>query len=273
MPYCKKCGKEIPEDATYCPECGSPVQAPGERQYRRAPSIGWDIGRILALFIGFVIVATSFGLIVGGGTIMWANSRFTDAEGFLMSHEADFSVDSYALVQRGVNVNIDVSLPSSFWIPDPGDWVTVRLVAKSNDPSQEVFLGIASEADASSYLDDVMFDEITHFSWSYNPFRESQPDVSYSTSPGSAPSGPPIIHSFWEVQTSGSGTQTLEWEPATGRYWIVAMNADGSAGVDIEAQLGARLPVLSSVGVGLMVGGLVLLFVGGIIFWRGLFPR
>ncbi len=51
------------------------------------------------------------------------------------------------------------------------------------------------------------------------------------------------------------------------------MNADGSAGVDIEARLGARLPVLSSVGVGLMVGGLVLLFVGGLIFWRGLYPR
>ncbi|MHA2428996.1 MAG: zinc-ribbon domain-containing protein, partial [Candidatus Hermodarchaeia archaeon] len=71
MPYCERCGKEIPEDATYCPECGTPVQAPVERLYRRAPSPGWDIGRILALFIGFIIVATSFGLIVGGGTIMW----------------------------------------------------------------------------------------------------------------------------------------------------------------------------------------------------------
>jgi uncharacterized RDD family membrane protein YckC len=27
MPYCKKCGNEIPEGTTYCPKCGSPVES------------------------------------------------------------------------------------------------------------------------------------------------------------------------------------------------------------------------------------------------------
>ena len=273
MPYCERCGKEIPEDASYCPECGEPVRAPGKRRYVRAPGVRWGAGRILALFVGFVLLATSLGLMAGGGGIMWANSRLTDAEGFIMSHEAELGVDSYALVQRGVDIDMDISVSPPIWEPDPGKFVTLRLVARSSDPSKEVFLGIASEADASGYLQDVEFDEITQFSWSYDPRRETQPGVSYSTHPGSAPAGPPIIHSFWVAHATGPGTQTLDWSPEQGSYWIVAMNADGSAGVGIEARLGAKIPILRTIGTGLMVGGLVLLFMGGAVFWRSLFPR
>ena len=273
MPYCERCGKEMPEDAEYCTNCGAPAHAPGETMYRRAPSRGFDVGRMMALFFGFILLAVSFGLLVGGGGVMWAGGRLRDADGFLMSHEADFRVDSYALVQRGVDIEMDVNVPPQLWAPDPGDWVTLRLVATSNDPSKEVFIGIASEADAQGYLGYAEFDEITHFSWSYNPWSESQPDVSYSTHPGSALAGPPIIHSFWVAHATGAGTQTLEWEPEYGNYWIVAMNADGSAVVDLEARLGARIPILRNIGMGLVVGGLVLLFIGGSIFWLGLFPR
>ena len=273
MPYCQECGKEMAEDATYCPHCGAPIDTPGAARYRRAPSRDFGVGRIMALFFGFILLAVSFGLLVGGGGIMWANGRLSDADGFLMSHEADFRVDSYALVQRGVDIDLDVNVPSYVWIYDPGDWVTLRLVATSNDPSKEVFIAIASEADASMYLEEAQFDEVTRFSWSYDPWRATQPDISYSTHSGSAPAGPPLLHSFWVTHATGAGTQTLEWEPELGNYWIVAMNADGSAGVDIEAQLGAKIPILRNIGVGLMVGGLILLFIGGSIFWRGLFPR
>jgi hypothetical protein len=273
MPYCERCGKVIPEDATYCPECGAPVEALGDRYYRRSPRRGFGVERIMALFFGFILLAVSFGLLVGGGSIMWVNGRLRDADGFLMSHEADFQVDSYALVQRGLDIDVDVNIPPQLWTPNPGDWVTLRLVATSNDPSKEVFIGVALEANAEVYLGDAEFDEIAGFSWSYNPWRESQPDVSYSTHPGSAPAGPPVVHSFWVAHATGAGTQTLEWEPEYGDYWVVVMNADGSADVDVEAQLGARIPILRNIGNGLFLGGLVLLFIGGYIFLRGLFPR
>jgi hypothetical protein len=81
------------------------------------------------------------------------------------------------------------------------------------------------------------------------------------------------MHSFWVAQVSGTGTQILEWEPTYGSYWIVAMNADGSADVDIEAKLGVKIPILRTIGTGIFMGGLILFFIGGIIFWWGLYPR
>lgn len=143
----------------------------------------------------------------------------------------------------------------------------------SNVPYKEVFIGIASENDALMYLKDVEYDEITRFSWDYNPWRKTQPHVSYRTHPGEAPAGPPTMHSFWVAHVSGASTQVLEWEPTYGSYWIVAMNADGSTDVDIEAKLGARIPILRTIGTGIFVGGLFLLFIGGAMFWRGLYPR
>lgn len=272
MPFCENCGREVADDAAFCPDCGAPIHR-GERTYRRAPGRGFGAGRILALFFGFILLAVSFGLMAGGGGVMWISGNLRDDEGFLMSHNVQLSVDSYAIVQRGLDIDMDVNVPTILWAPDPGDFVTLKLETSSEDPSKEVFLGIASQSDASAYLEDVDYDEMRQFSWDYSPWRDSQPDISYSRHPGAAPTGPPAIHSFWVAHATGPGTQTLEWEPELGSYWIVAMNADGSVGVDIEARLGAKIPILRSIGVGLLVGGLVLLFVGGSLFWRGLFPR
>ncbi len=64
------------------------------------------------------------------------------------------------------------------------------------------------------------------------------------------------------AQVSWSGTQTLTWEPELGDYWIVGMNADGSMGVDIEIQMGVRLPILRTIGGIILAVGLILLLIG-----------
>lgn len=63
------------------------------------------------------------------------------------------------------------------------------------------------------------------------------------------------------AQVSWSGTQTLTWEPELGDYWIVGMNADGSMGVDIEIQMGVRLPILRTIGGIILAVGLILLLI------------
>jgi hypothetical protein len=164
--------------------------------------------------------------------------------------------------------HIHVNMPTYVWQPRLGDYVTLKLVGTSNDASKELFIGIARDADASEYLRDVEYDEVADFSWSCGPWRESHPQITYDTHQGTAPSGPPIIHSFWVEHVSGPGIQTLEWKPE-----FVAMNADGSVNVDLDMQLGVKVPVLRTVGNMLLVGGFVALVVGVIIVYYGAIHR
>lgn len=273
MPYCKKCGKEIDENAVFCSHCGTPVKA-SDVVYRRPRSPRWNLGSILAVFFGGVIILVSIGLLVGGGVVIWAQSTFSDSEGFLISSESRLQSGSYAMVLQGVDINMDVDVPDYIWTPKPGDFVTVKLVGRSNDPSKEVFIGIARDTDASGYLNSVEYDLIVGPSWDYKPLRGVRFSVSYSNHPGVAPSQAPTSLTFWEASVTGSGTQTLEWEPENGSFWIVVMNADGSADVDLDMQFGVKVPILRTIGSWLLTGGFITLGIGGFIIYYGAYrPR
>lgn len=77
MAFCAKCGKEVPEGATFCPACGAPVG--GAAAAPSAPVSGMDslmkeqkaqehwIRRLVALVIDVVIVAVVVGIIAAIG--------------------------------------------------------------------------------------------------------------------------------------------------------------------------------------------------------------
>jgi len=267
VPYCEKCGKEIDEDAAFCIHCGAPVEARGV-VYRRPRSPGWNAVSILAVVFGGLLILVSFGLLVGGGAIIWVQSTFSDSEGFLMSRETRLQSDSHAMVLQEVNINIDV--PSHVWTPKPSDLVTVKLVGRTNDPSKEMFMGVAQDTEASRYLSSVEYDQISiDPSWNEKPWRGVSFSASYNNHPGGAPSQPPTSMTLWDASASGSGAQTLNWEPSTGSFWVVVMNADGSSDVDIDMQLGVKIPILLAIGGGLLTGGFITLVVGGLIIYFG----
>ena len=274
MPYCERCGNEIDEDAAFCSHCGTPVKAP-DIVYRRPRGPKWNVGRILAVFFGGLMILVSLGLLVGGGAVIWVQSTFSDSEGFLISREVRLQSDSFAMVLHEVDVNIDVDIPANVWTPKPGDFVTVKLVGRSNDPSKEVFMGIARDTDASGYLKSVEYDRVNiDPSWDDKSWRGVWFSVSQSNHPGVAPSQAPTSLTFWEASATGSGTQTLLWDPDAGSFWVVVMNADGSADVDLDMQLGVKIPILSTIGSGLLAGGFITLAVGGLIIYYGAFrPR
>ena len=230
------------------------------------------MGRIIALLFGGIIIVASVGLLAGGVAIGFIESNFGDPEGFMVSREVGFTTGTHALVSSGVDVYMDVRLPL-FLSTEPGDFVTIKLEGASNDPTKEVFIGIAREADASGYLSGVGYDEVSDVSWSFDPWREAQPRVSYSTHPGGLPSNAPASMTFWEASATGPGAQTLEWEPETGRFWVVVMNADGSAGVDVGVSFGARVPILRTVRSMLLAGGFIALAIGGLIIYLGAIRR
>jgi hypothetical protein len=116
---------------------------------------------------------------------------------------------------------------------------------------EEVFVGIASVADATAYLGGVQRTVVDSLGF-------DTPATSADEISGGAPSGPPTDQDFWTASTSGTGTQQLTWEPAAGDWMLVVMNADGSAGLQVEARVGAEFPALGGIGWGVLIGGLLL---------------
>ena len=59
MPHCSKCGKELPENATFCPNCGEPVERTAKTETVVLASWGT---RLVAWLIDVVIVGAFLAL-------------------------------------------------------------------------------------------------------------------------------------------------------------------------------------------------------------------
>jgi hypothetical protein len=77
----------------------------------------------------------------------------------------------------------------------------------------------------------------------------------YSEREGAAPGAPPEEQDIWVASTSGTGEQTLEWDPEEGSWSAVVMNADASRGVSAELSIGAELDSVLWIGIGLVLAG------------------
>jgi len=271
LPYCRRCGKEIGEDVKYCPSCGAAVDA-AEAIYRK-PARGISVGKILALIFGGLLLLVSFGIIAGGGAIIWAQNTMMTPEGFMMSGPFRLHTSTWALAVQNIDIGMDPDAMKGIWEPTMADIVTIKLMASSNDPSKDVFIGIASAEDAEAYLNGVSYDEIQKLSWQYSPWQGGVPTVTYTLHSGSPPTQPPSTVTFWAASAHGSGEQTIEWVPKSGTYWIIVMNADVLKDIDINMQLGAKVPILSGIANGLIVGGIIGLVVGCLIIYYGAVRR
>jgi hypothetical protein len=105
-------------------------------------------------------------------------------------------------------------------------------------------VGIGPSADVDHYLAGVSHTVISDF-WS----DSLQPIV------GGVPGSPPGTQDFWVASATGSGAQTLTWDPANGSWTVVVMHADGRPGIDVGTDLAATYPALLGIAVGLLVAG------------------
>ena len=106
-----------------------------------------------------------------------------------------------------------------------------------------------------------------------DPWGNDFPDYVYSHHSGGAPAGPPTIHSFWTASATGSGQETLTWGVEPGRYWVVVMNEDASQGVDVDLQIGAKVPILKNLGDVLLTVGVLVGLVGAAVIYYGAIKR
>ena len=220
-------------------------------------SSGWTAGRITVIVIGALFVLLSLALLGAGGTALWADRTQRDG-GYATTDVHEFSTAGSALA----TVSTELGSAGVGWLYSPGLLDEVRIRVTPASPGPPLFVGIGPSTDVDRYLADVNHTVITEF-WG---------DKTEAVDDGGPPQSLPGTQDFWVASASGSGAQTVEWDPADGSWTVVVMNADGRPGIDVGADLGARVPALPWIALGVLVAGAVFL-AGGALLIAAAFRR
>lgn len=211
--------------------------------------------RVLPIVFGTLALLVALALLVGGGAALWGLGQ-RDNEGYFTTHTHGLATPTFALATSSLDIG---NAPG--WFADGVG--TVRIRASSAQP---IFLGIGKSSDVAAYLARVPHSQITDFD--ADPFR-----VTSHVTPGAGRPASPASQSFWAARASGSGTQTLNWKIESGKWSAVALNADSTRNVALVFQVGAKVPALKWVAIGLLAGGVLFLLLGGWLMYLGLRTR
>jgi hypothetical protein len=196
---------------------------------------------------------------VAGAALIWVAEQ-RDATGYLTTDPHDFTSPTFAISSD----DLDVVADAPRWLFDQDRLGTIRIRAGGSE--KPLFVGVAPAGAVKGYLLEVPHQVATDVGT--DPF-----DVTYREAVGFRAPRRPDAEAFWVASSVVNGGGELSWDVAPGRWAVVVMNADGSAGIDAQLELGAKVGFLVPVGVGLTVGGALLFMVGlgGVVF--GLLAR
>ena len=137
-----------------------------------------SVGKAIRVVFGAFLALLAIGLLIAGGTLLWAYETQRNADGFFATPEALMETDGYAIVTSAIDL---ASHPGDWWPSrTPG---TARLKIRAA-ADQEIFVGIGPERDVAAYLAGVAYDEIRNITG-----RPIQFDVVSNS--GSAPAARP----------------------------------------------------------------------------------
>jgi hypothetical protein len=203
-------------------------------------------GRIVALVIGCLLALPGIGMLIAGGALGLAHAFGRDDDGFF-----EFSLDRIesatpAVTAQDLQFTADPGSPG--WLLDALE-ADIRLRVTSASGDRDIFVGIGPAADVDTFLDGVAHDQVVDLD-------DREPE--YRSRSGSDVAPPPTEQDFWDASASGPGTQEIEWETRTGRWAVVVMNADGSAGISADVDVGIKPDFLLPLAIVLLVGGVLL---------------
>ncbi|MGJ7450302.1 DUF4389 domain-containing protein [Aquipuribacter sp. MA13-6] len=203
------------------------------------------VGAVVALVTGLLLLVPGAGLVALGGTALAVDAQ-RDPDGYTTAPERTLSSPTAVISVEDVDLDVDAAA---------GDWLssqglgTLRVRATATDGG-EVFVGIAPQSALDPWLEGVEHDRVEELG-----FRSAL----YQRQEGAPSAGPPADADFWVASVEGTGPQELTWPATDGRWGLVLAGADGTPGVDVVVDVGARLPELTPVAVPTLVGGVVLL--------------
>jgi hypothetical protein len=138
---------------------------------------------------------------------------------------------------------------------DTGPFDAPTLSVSVEDSDKPVFVGIGPTEDVDRFLSGAAVETVTDFElW---PF-----DLDTDIRDGTRSPGSPLDETFWVAQSDGATSAATSWRIDNGSYRVVVMNADGSAGVDVHADVSVEVPVLRAITLAGLAGGTVLLVIG-----------
>ena len=272
MIYCRKCGSTMPKDAEFCEACGASREIK-EIKYVKTRGTGNSFGKAVAIIFGALFILIAVPILFSGGALMGVTDIFDQGGGYIGVDNIDLGTSTQMLVGKEMEIHIEeIDSPSRWmWEPSISDLVTIKIKAESTT-GDNIFIGIVEAGEAYAVLGDAAYDQITQFQM--EDARGHYPYIEYRYHPGETLTVPPTELNIWVTEVSGSGEQTLTWSPDIGNYWLVIMNEDGSANVDVEAGIAVKIPILDSIGKGLFMGGLMVLAMGvAIVYFGAIKPR
>jgi hypothetical protein len=230
------------------PDTGAPVA------HRTVP-----VGAIVLVIAGAILSLGALGPLIAGGALAWAYGTQRDAGGFFTTSTERFETTSYAITSNEIDLG-ERPTANQALIDRPG-LTTVRLRAERT-AGGPVFIGIASRDDVDRYLNGVGRAQIDTVRFA--PFS-----VDYRYQDGGPPPAPPRERAIWVASAEGLGAQTLDWQPRSGQWAVVVMNANGAAGVSVNASAGAEAGWVLPLSIGLLSGGALGILVGAILLVTG----
>ena len=262
----------MPQGGDFCESCGAPREVK-EIRYVKSRGSGASFGKVVAIIAGGFFILIAVPILFGGGALMGVTDFFDQGSGYIGVDNIDLETHTQMLVGKEMEIYIDDidGPPSWMWEPSIEDLVTIKIKAESNN-GKPVFIGIVDASDAYTVFGDAAYDQVIEYNVDDNRGRYT--DFTYRYHPGEALEIVPTELNIWITEVSGNGEQTLTWSPDNGNFWLVIMNEDGSANLDVETGLAVKVPILDNIGRGLFVGGLVLLAFGvAIIYFGAIRPR
>ncbi|MET1074725.1 MAG: DUF4389 domain-containing protein [Umezawaea sp.] len=213
-------------------------------------------GRIVAVVVGALLLLTGGGLLTGGAVAIWADQTQRDTDGYLTTGTRTFRSDGYALEFETVDLQWSANTPIT------GEDVLGPIRIRTGDTP--VFVGIARQADVTSYLASVDHDVVAT--------AVDTNGVHYDHRSGGAPAIAPDALRIWTASASGAD-RALDWTPQPGRWTAVVMNTDGGRPVTAALAVGATAPALGTLTVGLVSGGCALVVLGIVVILLGAWRR
>lgn len=198
---------------------------------------------------GSIVLVLAALVIAAAGAALWSNASNS---GYISTGAHTFKTTTHVIYSDSFRVGSNI--PS--WL-----FGRARITASSTD-GKPVFVGVAHKGAVDAYLANVSQSRIRNLD--YSPFT-----VDYTDRGGTASPAPAASRTIWAASTSGKGDQRLAWRLRTGDWRVVLMNADGSPGVSAQVTVGGSITHPLAIGLGMLAGGVLLLFTGGAVLLAG----